>query len=71
MPLHNVETVGIQQFICLIENSIQLGSASDVEWTRIQVIILSIAKSRVGIFILNIIRKDNTSRIKTVYTDRR
>ena len=43
MPLHNVETVGIQQFICEIDNSIQLGSACDVELTTIQVIILSIA----------------------------
>ena len=49
MPLHQVEIVGIQQFIRYIDNNTQLSFARDVELITIR----SIAKSRNKFFILS------------------
>ena len=52
MPLHQVEIVGIQQFIHCIDNNTQLTFACDIELITIQVRILSIAQSKISISIL-------------------
>ena len=53
MPPHQVETVGVQQFIHYIDNNPQLSFAHDVELITIQVRILSIVQSRISISILS------------------